>query len=426
MVEYHAIKSVTRVLKDILTEGVRGPKVETVPLDLINKDVNAGLNLYLYQVERNGRWNNMSVSPSTKPVEARAPLAVTLRYLLTAHGQNDLDAQDALERALSLFADHPQVLHDRIQKIAANSSLARQIEPVRLTMINVEARDLFHLWSTFQAPYRTSVLFQVEVILIEGGQPSGSPPPVAVRQLGTPAIGLDPPFPFIQDVEIVTEVNRTIAFRAEREFAVGEKLVLRGYHFDNVYFVRFTPWPMVQPDQEEVLVRVTTADRTNSDVTITLNPAPGNWRAGKYRVTTLTPQSSPEKAFEQQSNAVIIEIVPQLVSVRVNGNAPVFDPSQPPERAIKAIPNEHGEIAISISTNPPVRASQNVILMLNSQPIQPDSPPDGTDQIHFTMTNFDEGIYWLRLSVDGTESRLIDRSQIPLAFRAFRVEIKFA
>src|SRR5262249_42346821 len=73
-------------------------------------------------------------------------------------------------------------------------------------------------------------------------------------------------------------------------------------------------------------VSVATGDRAESSLAATIDPAAGAWRAGTYRVVTLTPETFDGTPFDRESNAASLDVVPRLVSVGVNGGAPVTDP----------------------------------------------------------------------------------------------------
>jgi hypothetical protein len=417
MADVQAIGAVSTVLRQVLSDGLGGVQVGLRPPDLMDGDgVESGLNLYLYQVERSGRWHNLP-NPPSRALKSPTPLALILRYLLTAYGEDDLAAQDALETALSLLTDSAILSPALVRAVAPGSTLAKQVEPVRLTLVNIESRDLFHLWSTFQAPYRTSVLFEVEVVLVPSKRPAPAPVPVLQRGPGDAGPGVDrglsPPFPTIDSIEPPAGA------------ALGDRLTLRGTRLGSVTIVRLTPSPEATPDAPEVLLDVAPVDRSETAVAVDLDAAEGPWRAGAYRAAALTPEAStPGVAvdFERESGPIGLDLLPTITSIAVNGGAAVADPGgAAPAPTVQAVAQGAARrVVVAVAASPPVGASQSASLLLNGRQAPRDA---GAAGLQFTATGVDVGTYWLRLRVDGVDSRLADRSTTPPTFRAFRLEV---
>jgi hypothetical protein len=423
MADTQAIGAVSSVLQQVLTDGLGGVAVGLKPPDRMDTagGTSAALNLYLYQVERSGRWQNLPMPNAGRATEAAPPLALVLRYLLTAFGEDDLAVQDALERAISLLTDSPILAQQKLDEVVPASSLARQGEPVRLTLINMESRDLFHLWSTFQSPYRTSVLFEAEVVLVESRTSLPAPPPVLKRGTDgrdpTADASLVPPFPTIDTLSPAGGL------------ALGERVTLTGHHLDGVTAVRFTPSPSGDP----IYVNVAAADQSEAAVAVALDPAAGAWRAGTYSVVALTPEACGGPGPPAvESNAASLDVVPRLVSVGVNGASPVTDPgpgsgpTPTPAPTLSALAQgTDRHVALAVTADPAFAPGQRALLLLNGQPVPPDAPPAGaaTPSLTFTAVGVAAGTYWLRLRVDGVDSRLVDRTAAAPAYRAFRVEV---
>jgi Pvc16 N-terminal domain len=426
MAELQAVGAVSSVLRQVLSDGLGGVHVGLRPPDLMgDSGVNAGLNLYLYQVERSGRWHNLPYPTSGRPNESPPPLALILRYLLTAFGEDDLATQDALESALSLMTDEAILKSAQVRAIAPGSTLAKQSEPIRLTLVNIESRDLFHLWSTFQAPYRTSVLFEVEVVLVPSRRAVDSPVPVIQRGRSadgpTADASLEPPFPTINSVE-----------PAEGPI-LGERLTLRGSRLGGIATLRLTPRPQPDSDFPELFLDVAVADRAADAVSVLLVPASGPWRVGMYHAVGLTPEvGSGLPNFEQESNPVNVELTPRIVSVAVNGNPAVPDPGPGPGPLPAAAPTIPAvaqgparQLTFELTVEPAIGDLQQVLLLLNNRqfPRDPAAPGAPVTALEFTAASIDPGTYWVRVRIDGVDSRLVDRTQTRPALRAFRVEV---
>jgi hypothetical protein len=270
------------------------------------------------------------------------------------------------------------------------------------------------------------VLFEVEVVLVESKKLVDAPPPVIKRGTAddnpTADVGLVPPFPTIEAVEPRSGV------------ALGELVRLRGHHLGGAAAVRFAP-PLPGPDFPELFVNVAAGDRSDDLVTVTIDPAAGAWRAGTYRVVTLTPEASGGTGppdFERESNAQSLDLVPRLVSAGVNGGPQVPDPGPGPGPVPVPAPvlsaqaqGSDRRVVLDVTVDPPVSPSQRVVLLLNGRPTLSDALHGGgpTADLTFTASGVAPGSFWLRLRVDGVDSRLIDRSQSPPTYRAFRVEV---
>lgn len=416
MANTRAIGAISEVLQILLSDG--GQSVSMLPPDKMNGVGDASLNLYLYQVERSGRWQNLP-RPNTKEVSGPSQLALILRYVLSAYGDDEAAAQDAFETALSLLADSALITKDFIQRIVPDSALRRQLEPVRVTILNIEPRELFHLWSTFQAPYRTSILVEVDVVLIESSVPTLTFIPVLKRgsddQGPSADVGLAAPFPTLSSVSPPTGVQ------------LGEKLTISGQKLGAVTSMQLTPIP-ADPAFEVVEIDVAVADRNDTSITVTIDPADDRWRTGMYQVVSFSPDVDGTLSFLRESNSIPVQLVPRIDSVAVNGAAPVADPG-PPAAAPRIAVTAQGtgrEVDLQIKLAPPVGGSQIVTLLLNGATYPMDPLPAGTataDAMTFRVMNIASGEYWVRVRVDGVDTRYIDPSSASPSFRAFRLEV---
>ena len=94
-----AIAAVTATLRQILQQGIASDpndpdlsdaKVTILPLDKARgtNTANNQLNLFLYQIQRNGAWVNSDIQVKSGET-GFPPLPLNLWYLLTAFGRND-------------------------------------------------------------------------------------------------------------------------------------------------------------------------------------------------------------------------------------------------------------------------------------------------------------------------------------------------
>jgi Pvc16 N-terminal domain len=437
-----AIASVTRVLQDLLNNGIVDNDVvhaiggnvivSALPPDRINGQPNAAptsqLNLFLHQVRPNLGWRNADLPTRSGRNElVNSPLLpLNLHYLLTAYGAEELHSEillgyamlllhenailgrEAIRTALEAGAVDTSVLPPAFQAAAA-SELADQVELIKITPENLSTDDMSKLWTALQTHYRPTVAYEVSVVLIESQRskrtalpvltrgrpgPDGREPGVAVQP------NLLPPYPTL---ETLTPEKSQPAIR------MGETLTLAGHHLagDQV-FVRFT-----EPKTGLTLRHEAAGGATATLLKVTLPPppppppvppdpppdlfeAPDNWRAGAYGVTVLV-----QKAGEQDrvTNELPVILAPTIVT------------------AAAAIAD--GVTTFTIKCTPKVTDTQRVSLIVGEREISAEpigTPP--TDTLQFKSGGFGGGTFLLRLRVDGAESIFIDRSVSPPTFIA--------
>ena len=214
MSDYLAVGGVTAVLKWLLTNDLTagGPNavltsasgITAVSPDLIEAGQNEEpqLNLFMYYVALNPALRNLDL-PSYDAAGRRVgnpPLALNLHYLVSAYGSTQaaqLAAEILLGWAMKVFHDNPVVPAQTIQdalaalatqssaeaKLVSASTLAGQIEHIRITPEALTTEEIYRLWPAFQASYRPSSAFQVSVVVIQDTAALTSGPPVRHRRL---------------------------------------------------------------------------------------------------------------------------------------------------------------------------------------------------------------------------------------------------
>ncbi|MGC9505742.1 DUF4255 domain-containing protein [Baaleninema sp.] len=209
MSNYLAIATVTAVLQQLLQEGVEtdvpGAQVTTVRPDKkqgIDLD-KPGINIYLYQVTPNPAWRNADLR-TRRPkgdLSKQRQAGLDLHYLFTFYGnEGELVPQRLLGSAVRTLVDRPvldrETLHRFTQRsrassqthpYLADSTLAEQVQLVKLMPSTITTEDLSRIWSVFfQTPYSLSLAYQGTAVLIEGdragqkGLPLRRPPSVAI------------------------------------------------------------------------------------------------------------------------------------------------------------------------------------------------------------------------------------------------------
>jgi hypothetical protein len=268
----------------------------------------------------------------------------------------------------------------RVQNVVANplnsltlggSDLADAPELVKLTPLPLSLEELSKLWSVFfQIPYNLSVAYQATVVQIEGAETPLPALPVLDRRV----------YVVPRDAAVIADV----ASASGGPIVAGATLVLKGTslrrHVTRVSLQGVEAVPDSVTDTE---VRVI----------LTAPPFPANrLRAGVLGVMVVHPLPMGEPPVEHagfHSNAVPVVFRPTVLATAAGG----------------------GQIQVDV--DPPVRAGQRAVLLLNdlagTTAHQFTRPLDPLDQatISFAVTGVAAGQYFVRVQVDGAESPLV-------------------
>lgn len=186
------------------------------------------LNLFLYQTSVNAGWSNLVPPQPGKGLgSGRPPLAMNLRYLVTAYGQADDDHHYASHRILgaAMLALHENAIMDR--QAIADAGAGQQIENLRIAPLNLSIDELSKLWMIYQSPYRISAAYEVTVVLLDTDQ-GAAPLPVLKRGGDDRGPTVASAFP-ITLTAIRYEGGRAAARLGESVILEGEGLVAEGW-----------------------------------------------------------------------------------------------------------------------------------------------------------------------------------------------------
>jgi hypothetical protein len=181
MSNYLAIATVTEALSLLLASiknDVSGAVVVAQPPDAVIQGIHGNiLNVFLYQVTQNLGYRNQDLparSSEDGRLTKRPLLGLDLHYIITALGNDDLQAQMVLASAMRILHENPVLTRDLIaqtissKKILEGSNLADQIELVKVAHQNLSLEEITKLWSSFfQTNYRISTTYQATVVLLE-------------------------------------------------------------------------------------------------------------------------------------------------------------------------------------------------------------------------------------------------------------------
>ena len=416
-----AIEAVTSTLRNLLAAGVTdlpNQNVTTRPLDKVrgSNAIADQLNLFLFQTAHNAAWRNMDAPRRSGAGVAPPPLALNLHYLVTALGRDDDETRSHrwLGAAMMVLHDHPLLGATEILNAAVGSELEAQVERVRITPQPMSLDEMSKLWTTFQTQYRTSVAYQVDVVLIDSRRPARTPVPVLRRGRGaeegvSAVAGATPPA--IETIQLPHRQSSAL---------LGDGLVVEGVNLGGATAVRLTPMnPRLTDLKPFDLVPAASSTASALHVTLPADPAAhAAWVAGFYSVAAIVLRDGQEFS----SNALPLSIAPRIEAVT---------PSSPMAR------DGDGNVSIALTFSPEVRiesdaaearyAQQVYLLFGAAKQVRPDKlpapppqppPPRSTDHAVFTfrVADTETGEQLIRLRVDGVDMPLVDRSVTPPEF----------
>lgn len=433
-----AIAAVTQLLKDLINDTLVNGDVSQVlgadftvtalPLDRIvsdNSEQPAQLNLFLYRLSQNQAYRNtdLPTRDGAGRLKQRPRLALDLHYLLTAVSGAELHAEILLGYAMQMFHETAIFGRDRIREALdlatiadilpsefdtlRASELADQIEVIKVTPRTLTMDDMSKLFTAFQASYRTTVAYDVSVVLIERELPVRPSLPVLSRGgLRDPATGRDPGVSVRPDV--MTAVPTISAIRSMDDHPVmrlGGQIEITGFKLDggtpgNEVVVRFT-----EPGSTRTLEMAPMSPSAPTRLLVTLpgtaalapgNPAtgtaidPASWRIGNYAIDVTVRQPD---GREQVSNGLPLAL------------APATTPS-----AVAAPP----DVNITMTCAPPIRPGQSVAILAGQEMQVLSSPATPETSVTATIAGLTSGAdVPVRLRVDGIDSPVIDLTTTP-------------
>src|SRR5918999_5625249 len=200
---YKVTKTLTDLLKQNITKNIDTSldgqlTVTAVPPDKVEDPSNT-LSLHLYHVAEDPYYKNALGPGSDVPNVAKAPMALSLFYILTAHHELDLafDAeaqQKLMGYALKTFHDFP-VITDQTRVNGTgilDEDLRGKDNSLQVILRSVSAEDALAFWNSEQTrTARLSAYYEVRVVMLEPEEPKTMPG--IVLNLGTFLIQLGSP-----------------------------------------------------------------------------------------------------------------------------------------------------------------------------------------------------------------------------------------
>ena len=362
-----AIAAVAATLRNVLTSGVtpdpdlNDTTVTTQPPDRARVAGNNAnqLNIFLYQALPNAAWRNMDMPGRVISGEtAMPPLALTLHFLVTAYGRDDDLKQPfslaLMGRAMSVLHDHAILFADEIKNALPGNDLFAQIEHVRLTLQPLSTEEIYRLWSGFQTPYRTSVAYEVSVVLIDSKGGPKAALPVLTRGQGNNGItaqpNLIPPFPEIGNISPPGD---------QPSAQLGDAVTITGHNFNGDVQVLLNNPRLLDPIRVAAL-----AGGTVEKAQFLVDNDPAKWLAGLYGVSLAITENK-GTATEKT----------RLTSEAPFALAPTITTSSMPITAALS----GGKATVNIACSPNIRPDQRVALLLGDREViaEPIKTPTG-------------------------------------------------
>jgi hypothetical protein len=148
------------------------------------------VNLFLYRVQENTFLRNAEprVRPGVPGELVPPPLALELYYLVTCYAPKDpqtgnVTAHQMLGETMRVFHQHPVLPREYL-----DPGLLDAAEELRIVGKTLDPEELSRIWTTFDQPFRLSVLYQVATVLIDARTEAPTRVPRRVREVGVPDV----------------------------------------------------------------------------------------------------------------------------------------------------------------------------------------------------------------------------------------------
>jgi hypothetical protein len=390
MSDARALEAVTETLRGLVDAGVKHVAagafaVAQPPHEVTTTGQSLQVNLFLYHTEIDGALRNTD-PVGLQPGETGEPaLPLILHYLLTPYAPDgdDIRAHRLLGGALQALHSHSRLTRTDLAAVASYSDVSKQVEQVNITWQPFEEKDIYSLWSVFQAPYRLSVAFEVRVVLIDSRRTAITPLPVLTRgadgrgPVAAPEVG--------SPVPALTVVRFPTGQPAAR---VGDDVDLGGAHLSGTSAVLIDHPTLSAPD------RVTPGSVAADTVTFKV---PATVPAGLCTVSLVLgvpPQESVVGELYLPVGPKVTSPMPMTVARDGNGTA-----------------------VVTLTCTPAFQPGQRITLVVGDRQVPADAITTTTATLSFQVTDAAQGTHRIRLRCDGVDSLIVaDRSAFPPVF----------
>jgi Pvc16 N-terminal domain len=184
--DFGVIAAVSETLQTVLANAVRPldnppPTAEVSDLQGPISATPARLTLFLFEAgEDPSARNKPRVRGVTaqKVTVAKPPMALCLRYLITAWGGDRLTEHRLLGRTMQVLYDGAIISGPDLR----GASLAGSNESLKVTLAPISLDNLARVWWAIQKPYRLSISYEVRVVNLDS-ETAEEFTPVSTRRL---------------------------------------------------------------------------------------------------------------------------------------------------------------------------------------------------------------------------------------------------
>ena len=165
---YTVIHDVSETLRQLLEREITDSGNVAVTVNSpqrVSLNTNHLLNLYLYQVVESPYAKNRPALTVAVGSLQRAPLALSLYYMLTPYTQdNDSNANEHL-----ILGDAMRVLYDNaiIADPLLTGSLRGSGEELRVMLCRMNLEEQTRIWNALQMSYRLSVCYEIHLAQVD-------------------------------------------------------------------------------------------------------------------------------------------------------------------------------------------------------------------------------------------------------------------
>jgi hypothetical protein len=417
-----AIAAVSALLRNLLDNGVMDDelvstvgavRVTALAPDLITLGSDAGnqLNVFLYQVMSNVGWRNVGLPTRDARGDriSNPPLALDLRYLLTAYSARELHSEILLGRAMQILHEVPALSRDAIRRglgvpdlltspsllppdlrAIAAAELEEQIEAIKITPHGLGMEEASKLWAALQSKYRPSTAYDVSVVLIESTRPTRRALPVRLRKIYVApqrAPRID---------RVLSQETATDPAAAGDPILAGHTLVLEGRH--------------LKGERTRVHIGATVVDpppaRIRDDAIFV--ELPEEIPAGLQTAQIVQERRSTDSLVSRTSavsNVVSFLLRPSIVQAQMVPADTLQLDIEPP-----LLPQQRAMVFLNERVTPESPPAPEIVSPRAYSFVVPVrsvlSPPQPITQLQVPLIDVEPGSYLVRIQVDGAESPL--------------------
>jgi len=354
------------------------------------------VNLYLYHMNENPYLKNQEIPGEGYPGGyGNPPLSLNLHYIFTAFGASDtgpdadMEAQQILGDAMRVLHDFAIVTPDLVEEKKPipkppilDPTLLGEFERIKITLQPAAVDEISKIWTALpNVNFRRSVLYEVSVVQVQSQKARSLALPVKTNRIYALPIRT----PLIQQIYHQPPIANQLVAAVEE----GETLRLIGSNF------RF---PVTQVVMDGVIGTITSNVDTQIDVVVPVGALKIGLHSLQIEQDVMLTEVAGQPPVQRQafrSNSAGFLLLPKLGAIT------------PPGATAGG--------TITVNVQPKVLATQEKFLLLGDKavaadPVPAGSPPSNT--INFTLpaapaTVIPAGPYFVRVRIDGAESRLI-------------------